>query len=333
MKLTGITGTGSGKLGSSVFATVAGQQIVRQYQPVVANPSTVAQTVQRARLKLASQLASQLAAVIAIPRSGLRSSRNLFIKRNFDAIIGTNTGAQISYENVQLTLGSTGLPAVTAQRSESAGLVVQLVEDATSSVSRVVYIIFKKTTEEQLQLVASSIIIDATDLGTFPATFPNIEGELVIYAYGMKDLSATARAKYGDLSVSNGEDLASLILNRTLNSSDFQFTQTRGATLFEGSSQTDSAGAGRYMVYVTATNGGSVSANGLVNGRMAVEAGSSVTVTATPAEGYDFAGWRNNGATSGYLSQQLSYTFEVNSLVDIVAVFEIEEVPGGGGAG
>ena len=51
MKLVGILGSGSGKLGSSVFSTVAGETVVRQYQPTVANPNTEAQVNQRARMK------------------------------------------------------------------------------------------------------------------------------------------------------------------------------------------------------------------------------------------------------------------------------------------
>lgn len=333
MKLNGFVGTGRGKLGSSVFSTVAGQQIVRQYQPAVANPNTVAQVTQRARLKLASQLAAAMASVIAIPRDGLRSSRNLFISRNFDSIVGTNAGAQISYENIQLTTGNTGLPAIQILRSETAGITVQLLEDASVAVSRVVYILFKKTTEEQMQLVGSTVISEAGDLGTFPASFPYLDGELIAYAYGLKDFSASATAKYGDYAVANGEDIAALVLSRRLNSSDFGFTQTRGATIFDGSAESDSAGAGRYMVYITATEGGSVSGDGFVNGRKAVETGTSVTVVATADEGYDFDGWRANGQTSGYLSRSNSYTFEVNSLTDLVAVFSREETPGGGGAG
>ena len=54
MKLNGIVGKGTGKLGASVFAISGGEQIVRQYNPVVSNPNTDAQVAQRAKLKLMS---------------------------------------------------------------------------------------------------------------------------------------------------------------------------------------------------------------------------------------------------------------------------------------
>ena len=88
MKLNGLLGTGSGKLGTSVFTTVKGTQIVRQYQPTVNNPSTNLQVSQRSRFKLVSQIAASMADVIAIPRNGIISSRNLFVKKNMPAVLG-----------------------------------------------------------------------------------------------------------------------------------------------------------------------------------------------------------------------------------------------------
>ena len=76
MKLYGLFGKGSGKLGSSVFAISSGEQIVREYNPVVENPNTPAQVEQRAKFKLLSQLASDLASALAFKKEGLVSTRN-----------------------------------------------------------------------------------------------------------------------------------------------------------------------------------------------------------------------------------------------------------------
>lgn len=332
MKLQGLL-KGKGKLGSIVVSSVAGTSIAREYNPNVSNPSTQAQTTQRARLKLASQLAAAYASVIAIPRDGLKSSRNLFVKKNFQYIIGTNGAAQVSYENLQLTNGNTGLPALRVTRSQENGVIVRLAEDASASVSRVVYIIFRKTTEDQLQLVGSDVQTIAGDNGDFQDAFPYLAGDLVVYAYGMKDLNDKAAASYGNYAVSSGEDIATLVFKRAINASDFQFTQTRGVTLFDGESESSIAGDDESMVYLTATTGGTVAANGLQNGRMAVANGTSVTATATADSGYTFKGWQKNGET-GYLSTDNPYTFEVNEMVDLVAVFEKNStLPGGGGGG
>ena len=91
MKLSSILGQGRGKLGAAVFSSTNGQQVVRQYQPNVKNPNTVAQTMQRARFKLMTQIASSMAPVITIPKSGAVSSRNMFVKKNMPLVIGTVT--------------------------------------------------------------------------------------------------------------------------------------------------------------------------------------------------------------------------------------------------
>lgn len=228
MKLSGIAGKGSGKLGSNVYAVSGGEQIVRQYNPVVANPSTPAQVVQRSRLKLASQIAAAMADVIAIPKSGLVSSRNAFMKRNFDLFVGSENGASCKYAKLQLTGSAIGLPAVNAEKSDAQTLSIKLESSATAVASRVIYNVFAKTTEQQLMKIASRVVTDAGENGTFPMEVTTSATELVVYAYGMRDMSSTASAKYGNYHVQSGEDIAKLVANRKLSAADFTFTQTQG---------------------------------------------------------------------------------------------------------
>lgn len=329
MKLNGFVGTGSGKLGSSVWSTVAGQQVVRQYQPRVANPSTVAQVNQRARLKLASQLAAALAPVIAIPSNGMQSSRNLFIKKNMEQIIGNNGQAQIAYENIQLTNGNAALPSLDISRSQENGVVVKLSEGADAAVTRVVYILYKKDTEERLYYLGSTIQGTPGENSDFQAAFPYYEGELIVWAYGMKDMNSAATAIYGSYFAANGEDIAQLVMTRAIAAGDYQFTGTRGATLFYSESENITAGDGEFMVYLSASGPGSVSAPGFTNGRAAIERGHSVTATATPNENCQFVRWINRG-TNAELSTSAVYTFTVNDMVDIVAVFNDPNSGGGG---
>lgn len=329
MKLVGITGTGRGKLGSSVFSVNSGQQIVRQYQPVVANPNTVLQVNQRARMKLASQLAAAYAPVIAMPKQGLVSTRNQFIKKNMDAISAQGGTAQVTYENLQLTNGNVGLPSVLATRSAAEGIKVNLSESAANAVSRVVYVLFKKTTENQLQLVGSKIIEEAGDAGTFPATFPYDASDIAIYAYGMRDMSASATAKYRNYEVQSGTDVARLFTTRTLSQSDISLTQTRGNTMFAGSNETTQAGDGQFMVYAAAQGNGEVvilSGNDeLAQGpsvRVAVAANTPITLRAMEDDGSDFEGWySNNGQSSARLSAESDYNVVVDGNLDLVARF------------
>lgn len=316
-KLTSLNGKVVGKIGAVVYSTNAGQIIAREYNPNVANPSTEKQVNQRAKLKLMSQLAATLAPVIVIPKEGLKSSRNLFIKKNMGNAYSENGMAQITYENVQLTNGRAGIPGIMATRSQQSGISISLEERADAAISRVVYIMYKKTSENTLQYVQSVIAEAAGAEGTFPATLVYCEGDLALFAYGMKDLNSKATAKYDDYSVQNAEDIASLAMQRKIAYGDYQFTQTRGATMFADENEIVPVEDGKARVFVTATNGGSVAGAGTF------DLNSQVTVTATADEGYDFVGWKKNG-TDAILSTSASYTFTLVGTTDLVAVFRAQ---------
>lgn len=329
MKLTGYL-KGKGKLGSMIVSTVYGETIARDYQPNVGNPSTVGQVNQRSRLKLASQLAAAMSNVIVIPRDGLKSSRNLFIKKNMGSIIGNNGVAQVSYENLQITNGNTGLPTLHVSRAQAEGLSIELAESAAAQCDRVVYSVFKKTAEETLQFQGSVIAAAAGADGKFAATMDFIDGELVVYGYGMKDNNAQATAKYGDYHVQSGEDIAKLVMSRTIKASDYAFTRTRGTTLFSNENETTQLAENEVMVYITASGPGSVAGAGFSNGRKVVTIGQSVTLTATPNENCNFVGWRNNGGSTNF-SAENPLTLTINEQRDIIAVFNDPNSSSGSG--
>ena len=319
-KVTSLYGKTTGKIGSIVFATSGGETIAREYNPNVSNPNTSAQINQRARLKLMSQLSAALAPVIAIPKQGLVSSRNAFTKKNFDLSMANNGVAQITYENVQLTNGNLGLPTIEATRAQGSGISINLAEDASRAVSRVVYILYRKTSEQRLQFISSVIAESAGSNGTFPASLPYTEGDIVLYAYGMRDTSESATAKYGNMQVANALDVARLTAYRNISSEDYQFTETRGATMYADQSELTPVPEGSARVFVTPFGGGSVSGGGVY------VIGQNATVVATANEGYVFAGWRDNN-TQELVSSDASYTFEVEGTTDLVAVFNAE-LPG-----
>lgn len=314
-KVTSLYGKTTGKIGSIVFATSGGETIAREYNPHVANPSTQAQVNQRARMKLMSQLSAALAPVIAIPKQGLVSSRNAFTKLNFENSMAQNGIAQITYENVQLTNGNLGLPTIEASRAQGSGISINLAEDASLAVSRVVYILYRKTSEQRLQFVSSVIVEGAGVNGNFPATLPYTEGDIVLYAYGMRDTSESASAKYGNMQVANAVDVARLVAYRNISSEDYQFTETRGATMFADQSELTPVPEGSARVFVTALGGGSVSGGGVY------VIGETANVVATANNGYHFVGWKINGFDE-YISTNASYSFEVTGQRDLVAVFE-----------
>lgn len=326
MKLNGLLGTGSGKLGTSVFTTVKGVQIVRQHQPVITNPSTKLQVAQRSRFKLVSQLAASMADVIAMPRIGLTSSRNIFIKKNMPAVLGNVEGAQVSYEKLQLTSGTATLPAIVVNRSSSR-LNLQLDGDARGIVNRVIYCIFEKSSDNQLILNTSAVVSDAGEDGYFTLDIPIIAGDLAIYAYGMKDTSASASATFGNYKVTNASDVATLVSNRSISSKDFIFTKTRGTTLFSGESENINVGENQVMVHLNVGANGQVKVKigegnqetvlGGKSFRKAVDKGSKIVFNAFSEPNYISADWVNNSDGST-LSSSTVYT--VNSVQDNIDI-------------
>lgn len=324
-KVTSLYGKTTGKIGSIVFATSGGETIAREYNPHVANPSTMAQVNQRARMKLMSQLSACLSPSIVMTKDGLVSRRNKFTKRNMSSCYANNGTAQITYENVQLTEGSIGLPQISAQIAVDAEtganeLKVFLASAPAINVSRVVYNIFEKTDEGRLQLL-NSVISETRSEGVI--YFPHTESadpfngkEIVIYAYGMVDTSEKATANFGNLNVQNGTDLAVLVANRTISYEDYQFTQTRGATLGTDGQPITPTPAGSFRVWVTA------SGNGTVSGAGTYEQGQKVTLTATPNSGATFVKWVRNGETQTYSTTNPLVIASIQNNFDLVAIFD-----------
>lgn len=323
-KTTSMWGKTTGKVGGLVYATAGGEQIVREYNPNVANPSTQAQVDQRARMKLMSQLSAALSPVLAMTKDGLVSKRNKFTKINFPASYALNGIAQITYENVQITEGNTALPALSAFGAVDSN---KMIIDAgfeqapTATINRVVYCLFRKSNEGKLEYVLSQIVSERQlpdNQVFFNVAFQNLPvAEYVIFAYGMSDTSERATASYGNLNVVTASDLARLVATRAISFSDYQFTQTRAITIASDGTAVQPEQSGNLRVYATALGDG-----GTVSGGGSFAPGASVTLTATPASGYRFVRWVKNG-TAQTVSTSNPYTFNVQEQTDLVAVFEL----------
>lgn len=330
-KVTSLYGKTMGKIGSIVFSTSGGFTIAREYNPHVANPNTMAQINQRARMKLMSQLSASLSPVIAIRKDGLTSARNKFVQKNFGASYASEGVAQVSYENVQLTSGNAGLPQAhwgADNDNETPTLYAYFTNEPSTNIARVVWCLFRKTDEGKLEYVSSQIISRRNSGSTghyFQASFVGVAwnsetnklgANYVVYAYGMSDTSERATAQYGNLNVQNATDIARLVATRTISFSDYQFTQTRGASANSGETESADVPVGSARVFVTALGeGGSVSGGGVF------KIGTQVTVTATPAAQYEFRAWVKNG-TSQVVSSSDKYTFTLNEQTDLIAQFD-----------
>lgn len=217
----------SGRVAGSVFAVRYGEVIERAYNPYVSNPKSTAQVQVRAKLKLMSQLSAVMGSVIAMPREGGQSPRNLFVSDNFPNATFAQDTASINLAGIKLTKGVVSLPSVTGSATTS-GLSVALSERA-EDIDKMVYAVFRKEADNTLRLVRSSVISDAGADGTFPYT-PLVSGggNFLVLAYGIRENTERARASFGNMQVLAAETVAKLIATRVLTSQDVTLTETRG---------------------------------------------------------------------------------------------------------
>lgn len=342
MKLDSINGKGTGKSGSKVYYVNHGVQIERSYTSQVSNPQTEAQVAQRSRFKLISQVSAAVEPVIVIPRKGIVSPRNLFVKKNMGYVYADEGGAQISYENLQITPGSNGLPSITLRKLGTVGnemLNFSLDAPCGTEVSRVIFCFFTKNVENKLVYVRSEIVETPNPTmvyggGIQMSLFPQNQ-DIVCLAYGMKDKNEAASTLYQNYQVQSGVDIANLVSRRKLDTSKFTFTQTRGTTLFRSENNSPIPDADSALLYITCLDGSSVNvvidggnAIPLTTGYVSVPFGSTVQITAqqpTAIQGYmwSFKGWYNNGSQEPFAtSNPLSFT--MNGQRDIVVKWNLD---------
>lgn len=313
MKVYGINGLGTGKLGNTVYSVRAGQQIARQYNPVVANPQTEGQVQSRTILKLMSQLAAILAPVIAIPADGLKSKRNIFISQNYNLAYYSNNEAQIALDSVQLTKSSVAFPSVDVERAQATGITCELAADSHLSFDRVVYVCLVKQTDGSMSLFDTKVISEAGQNGTFPGILAYTPNAICIYAYGIRANDEATLTRFDNILADSGMNIAA-VANRSRDLlANVTYSITRGIVLAAGE---NSGTSGTDTVQITLS--ANPESGGTVSGGGRVTLGSNVTVVATEENGYAFSGWFN-GTTK--VSESRSYTFVANEPLALVGKF------------
>lgn len=224
MKLYGLFGKGSGKLGSSVFAISSGEQIVREYNPVVENPNTPAQVEQRAKFKLLSQIAASLASIIVIAKQGLVSARNRFIGLNIGKATYADGTASIQVQDINITGGSMKLPLPSFTKGESGTGTVKLAYAADASIDSVIYAIVRANDDNQLNVVGSQVVSVPGEGRTFDANLTGLPQAGYIFAYGVKGDLAAALAKYSDYDADPADVVATLVAERNTKAETLGFT-------------------------------------------------------------------------------------------------------------
>lgn len=318
MKLNGINGTGSGKLGNSVFSVRNGEQIVRQYQPTVANPSTAKQVESRAKLKLMSQLAAIVAPVIAIPSDKLKTKRNLFISRNYELAGYDNNTASIYMERVQLTKSVVAFPDFEVNRTDGLHLAIHLQESALNLFDRVIYCAVVKQADGSLRLWDSILVEDAGAGGLFAGLLPYTPNAITIYGYGIRANSDTSKAAFNSIKAPNAGEIAKILATRSDVYAATTISETKGVFLEAGVNEAVSTPSNVARVIL------SVQGSGQVSGAGDYDLGEEVTITATPIEGASFLRWVD--ADGNTYSTQQSLTFAIQENMTLKAVFSVVQI-------
>lgn len=232
-KIYGLFGSMTGKVADVVMTVRNGEQIVRKYQPIISNPSTQLQVAQRAKLKLLSQLSAVLGNNVAIPREGSVSSRNLFTKSNFGLTSYSDNQATINLSAIQLTKSAVAIPPVQAVRqSESSTSIDVSLSRPDPDISRVVYIALIKENDGRVRLGATSVVNDPGAQNLFTGVLSMRSArETVVLAYGVRDNTAAAHARFGELTALTSEQIAKIVVTRTLKESDITLTETVGVNV------------------------------------------------------------------------------------------------------
>lgn len=313
MKLHGIGGVGTGKLGSMVYSVRNGQQIVRQYNPIVANPSTAAQVEARSKMKLMSQLAAIVAPVIAINAEGLKSKRNLFISRNYPLAGYEDKTAQIDMASVQLTKSNTAFPDFEVDRSNGTSIAVHLSEDATNLFDRVIYCAVISQADGSLRLWDDVLVTEAGAGGLFPATLPYTPNAIAIYGYGIRANNDDAKAAYANLKSGDAGKLAEILTSRNATLAAITISETKGCVLEVGETSGETLGSNMARLSIETIGLGSATGAG------SYQIGTEVTCVATPGSNATFDGWYN--AQNVKVSSSASYSFTINDNVALTAKF------------
>lgn len=205
MKLKGIFGKGSGKLGNAVFAVSGGEQLVKEYNPRVSNPNTPAQVEQRAKFKLLSQLAADLNEAIAYRKQGLVSSRNLFVRENIVKAGYSDGQASMPFVDIAVASGSVSIPSIEVGLVSEGNYSVKLSSAAGEGIISVAYFVYRIDGVRRLTLEKKEVVSTAGAGGDFPLNVELRGGQYVVFGYGILEKAEGAGADYENM-VANGDD-------------------------------------------------------------------------------------------------------------------------------
>lgn len=311
-RLVGLFGKVTGKKGDNVFSVVKGQQIFRQWNPVVANPNTSKQVQVRARMKLMSQLGAVYAPIIAMRRAKGVSPRNKFVSINYPLSYFENNMADIFLKGIQLTQSPNAFPSFQADRTKPDAISCFISEANTNDYDAVVYAAIIVGQDGKLRYWDSVMVTEAGPSRIFQGDLAYTLESIVIYAYGVNYGGAAAAATFNNIEGDAALHIAELFANRNASVTTAIMTATNGLTMQQNVLTGSSDDVERRVLSI------SVVGNGTTTGQGAYPVGTTVTAVATPASGASFQGWYENGQL---VSSSASYQVTLTSNVSLEARF------------
>lgn len=218
----------SGKVGGVVFAVSNGEQIVRAYQPVVTNPKSSLQLIQRAKGNLTGRISS------FVPRTAIaglginnRTRRAEFLRnilRNVSVTLsGDKYNAKIADEDVLFSKGSTQISVSLSTIVAQEGVVsVNLTGASTASIpaneyaarqTRLVCMVYDSVTQELVEVV-TKIATKPTQGATLSTAIPILRQggyTAVVYAIPMSTADGSAISISTDMANKSDADIAATL--------------------------------------------------------------------------------------------------------------------------
>lgn len=288
-KLVGLFGKASGKKGDAILAVNHGDQIMRQWNPIVKDANSAKQVATRARMKLMSQLGAIFEPIIAIKREKGASSRNMFTKVNFPKTSFTGATADINLKGVQLTKSPNAFPTFQADRSKNTIIECWISQGNINDYDAVVYACVEILDDQRIRVHDSVLVTNPGTNRDFYGTMAYSAESIVVYAYGIYYNSGEARATYENIEGEAAQHIAQLYTENRQSISGSVLTGTNGLVMPVGVNTASSDDIDRRTLSIT------VVGNGTTTGQGSYAEGTVVNAVATPGSGASFQGWYRGG--------------------------------------
>lgn len=237
MKSTGLFGKNSGRVGGVVYSNYRGEQIVRAYQPKVANPNTKKQVEQRQKFKLVSQVGASLGKEIALsyrPDKSIETPRNAWIKNTIKKVTFERGEASLAVDDIMLTNSrELGLSEIQSAPGTVMGKVINFSEGAIVRVVQIGY-----NNESEIVILSSSdVTVDVDDPETGEMSF-NTDNILTTNQYSQQRLliyvfepTNNARETYGEYEMDAMDNEAVLYAMTRFYAGNLRFSATANVVL------------------------------------------------------------------------------------------------------